>query len=269
MADVIRIILMMLYIIFTIMYRVNKGNDDEIPTENSIKWDEKRAEVFTLLVLISSLSLLQYFRIVSRYRALIKMIIECTKECVDFLVVLAVLIAGFTLATYYRQILLLDESDADYSSMSDHGYSVIMTALGDFGAQTENLDSMVLYAIFFLATLIILIVMMNLLIGIISERLAEVIEQKEKNSYFELCQLICDLENIMFWRRGEIEQDSWKRHFVWAELQQQSEPWEGRVRATTRPIDRAIKDQAKISASQNNAVETQLTSIGGTLDDVN
>jgi hypothetical protein len=56
-----------------------------------------------------------------------------------------------------------------------------MTALGDFGSQTETLDSYTLYLIFFLACLVILIVMMNLLIGMISERLAEVLEQKEKN----------------------------------------------------------------------------------------
>jgi hypothetical protein len=51
-----------------------------------------------------------------------------------------------------------------------------MTALGDFGAQTETLTSPILVLIFFSATLIILIVMMNLLIGIISEKLAEVLE---------------------------------------------------------------------------------------------
>jgi uncharacterized protein YneF (UPF0154 family) len=114
------------------------------------------------------------------------MIIECTKECFDFMVVLGVLITGFTLATYYRQKLMLDE-DEEGLPISEHAYGTFMTALGDFESQTNTLDSLVLYFIFFSATLIILIVMMNLLIGIISERLAEVIEQKEKNSYFELC----------------------------------------------------------------------------------
>jgi hypothetical protein len=56
------------------------------------------------------------------------------------------------------------------------------------------------YFVFFLATFIMLIVMMNLLIGVISERLAEVIETNEKISYFDLCKLILDLESMMFWK---------------------------------------------------------------------
>ena len=42
---------------------------------------------------------------------------------------------------------------------------------------------------------------MNLLISIISEKLAEVLEQREKNEYFELCQIIYDVESLMFWKR--------------------------------------------------------------------
>jgi hypothetical protein len=120
-----------------------------------------------------------------------------------------------------------------------------MTALGDFSAQTDTLDSYTLFLIFFLACLIILIVMMNLLIGMISERLAEVLEQKEKNDQFELCQLICEIENIMFWMRRKKEKESYKRHFTWASYQQMPEEWEGRVKATTGPINKAVKEQGQ------------------------
>ena len=130
------------------------------------------------------------------------MIIECTKDCVEFIVVLLVLIAGFSFSTYYRQVMnkLEDEEDANMGLLI-HVYSIFMTALGDFGLFTEKIDSVVLYIMFILATFIILIVMMNLLIGIISEKLAEVLEQKEKNDYRELCLLTHDLENIMFWKK--------------------------------------------------------------------
>jgi hypothetical protein len=37
------------------------------------------------------------------------MIIECTRECLEFIIVLSVLIGGFALATFYRQILLHEE----------------------------------------------------------------------------------------------------------------------------------------------------------------
>jgi hypothetical protein len=248
-ADLIRIILMALYVVFTILYRVNLPNENEIlddPTANAASeeaaanWDKKRAETFTLLVLISFICLLQYFRLFKQYRALIKMIIECTKECLEFIAVLTVLLAGFTFATYYREI-LLHTAPEDSLSIGDHTFNIAMTALGDFGAQTETIDSAILMLIFFLAALIILIVMMNLLIGIISEKLAEVLEQKEKNDYFELCQLIADLENIMFWKRNVEEVPEFNKHFTWAEYTQMPEPWEGRVKATTGPIDRAVK----------------------------
>jgi hypothetical protein len=55
-------------------------------------------------------------------------------------------------------------------------YGLFLLALGDFSLQTENLESVVLYIIFIMATFLVLVVMMNLLIGIISEKLAEVLE---------------------------------------------------------------------------------------------
>jgi hypothetical protein len=144
-----------------------------------------------------------------------------------------------------------------------------MTALGDFGAQTETLESFTLFLIFFLACLIILIVMMNLLIGMISERLAEVLEQKEKNDQFELCQLISDLENIMFWKRGNEDKDSYYRHFTWSSYQQMPEEWEGRVKATTAPIDKAVKAQGKMVAAASNQVDSHLTVMENSLEAVN
>jgi uncharacterized membrane protein YbjE (DUF340 family) len=222
MLDVIRILLMFLYVLFTILYRINKPNDDDIDESNdekAIYWDSKRAEMFTLLVLFSFIGLLQYFRLLRKYRALIKMIIECTKDCVEFIVVLLVIIVGFSFSTYFRQVMNKTEYDEDVSeALPLHVFSFFMTALGDFGLITENLDSNVLFVTFILATFIILIVMMNLLIGIISEKLAEVLEQKEKNDYRELCLLIYDLENIMFWKRKITERNDFFRHFMWAQL---------------------------------------------------
>jgi hypothetical protein len=156
------------------------------------------------------------------------MIIECTKDCVEFIVVLLVLIAGFAFSTFFRQVMNKHDNDEGKGLMY-HAYSTFMTALGDFAMQTEDLDSIVLYIIFILAAFIILIVMMNLLIGIISEKLAEVLEQKEKNDYRELCLLIYDLENIMFWKRNLAETTTFNKHFMWAQYDQMAEPWKGRV----------------------------------------
>jgi hypothetical protein len=111
--------------------------------------------------------------------------------------------------------------------------------------------------------------MMNLLIGMISERLAEVLEQKEKNDQFELCQLICEIENIMFWMRSKKEKDSYKRHFTWASYQQMPEEWEGRVKATTAPINKAVKEQGQKFTTATNQVDVHIAEMERSLEAVN
>jgi uncharacterized membrane protein YbjE (DUF340 family) len=155
------------------------------------------------------------------------MIIECSKDCMEFIVVLAVLISGFTFSTYGQFI----GNDQDENlGLLTHLFSFFLVSLGDFSMQGgENIDSTVLAIIFVLATFIILIIMMNLLIGIISEKLAEVLEQREKNDYRELCSLIYDIESIMFWKRKVAESPEFNKHFMWARYDQMAEPWKGRV----------------------------------------
>ena len=75
-----------------------------------------------------------------------------------------------------------------------------MTTFGDFQEQAQ-IESPIQYFIFYLSCFLLLVVMMNLLIGIISEKLGEVLEQREKNEYYELCQILYDIESLMFWKR--------------------------------------------------------------------
>ena len=138
-----------------------------------VNWESNRSEAFTLLVLVSFVALLQYMRLFKNYRALIKLIIECADACIDFLTVSFVLLTGLAFSTYYREII---NQDLEVISFSQHGYSMLMTVLGDFELASENNNSFVMYFVFIFACLAILIVMMNLLIGIISEKLAEVLE---------------------------------------------------------------------------------------------
>jgi hypothetical protein len=93
---------MLNYVVLTILYKIKKGRDDQVEIKSALYLDEKRIEVFTLLVLFSFLGFLQYFRLLRSFRALIKMIIECTRDCVEFIVVLLLLLMGFACSTYYR-----------------------------------------------------------------------------------------------------------------------------------------------------------------------
>ena len=73
-----------------------------------------------------------------------------------------------------------------------------MTTLGDF-QEIDKIRSPVQMFIFLISCFTMLVVMMNLLIGIISETLSEQLVQRERNNYSELCQFIYDIETLMFW----------------------------------------------------------------------
>ena len=80
--------------------------------------------------------------------------------------------------------------------------------------------------------------MMNLLIGMLSETLAEVLENKERNDYYELCYMVLLLENLMFWKFNKT--DSQCSHLIFAQYESMESEWDGRVKATTEPIKTAV-----------------------------
>jgi hypothetical protein len=73
----------------------------------------------------------------------------------------------------------------------------------------------------------------------------------------------------MFWKRSWKDKDSYYRHFAWSSYQQMPEEWEGRVKATTAPIDKAVKAQGRMVAAASSAVDTHLSVVENSLDAVN
>jgi hypothetical protein len=70
------------------------------------------------------------------------MVTESMYETRNFMMVLTIFVGGFTLSTYYRKILLLDECEPENRPIfSAHLYETVFTAFGDFGEQTESIDS--------------------------------------------------------------------------------------------------------------------------------
>ena len=79
---------------------------------------------------------------------------------------------------------------------------------------------------------------MNLLIGMLSETLAEVLENKERNDYYELCYMVLLLENLMFWKFNKTESQC--SYLIFAQYESVDSEWDGRVKATTEPIKTAV-----------------------------
>jgi hypothetical protein len=89
--------------------------------------------------------------------------------------------------------------------------------------------------------------MMNLLIGILSEKLAEVLDNRVRQDYQEMCLMILDLEtpsffNLISFRCFNKKKTNDKKHLVIAELEdRRKQDWQGRTKATVSPIKHEIQ----------------------------
>jgi hypothetical protein len=73
----------------------------------------------------------------------------------------------------------------------------------------------------------------------------------------------------MFWMRDKKEKDSYKKHFTWASYQQMPEEWEGRVKATTTPINKAVKEQGQKFTTATNQVDSSIAEMERSLEAIN
>jgi hypothetical protein len=116
-------------------------------------------------------------------------------------------------------------------------HDTLFQAFGDF-ANTSKFDKGLDWFFFVLATLIICLIMMNLFIGILGEKLSEILENKEKSNYCELCSIIYLLENYIYWFSENHIGTQQKAIIITADknYKQEDNAWNGRVAATTKPI---------------------------------
>jgi hypothetical protein len=120
------------------------------------------------------------------FRHLVQLIMQCLNEAVSFMAILFILMFGFSLSQYFRH--LIDDEMVNSEFWIDV-HDILFNAFGDF-AHSEKEDSSLDWFFFVLATFIICLIMMNLFIGILGEKLSEMLENKEKSDYCELCSII-------------------------------------------------------------------------------
>jgi hypothetical protein len=73
--------------------------------------------------------------------------------------------------------------------------------------------------------------MMNLVIGIISEKLSELLDNRIQNNYMNLLDIVIDLETFHFWRRIGTRETITK-HLLFADSKKEEEQGE-RIREVT------------------------------------
>ena len=77
---------------------------------------------------------------------------------------------------------------------------IIYTAFGDFGESETYEEGEVEQMFFFAFSIFILcLIMLNLLIGILSEVMSTILSTQEQSDFSALCDICGDLENLMFW----------------------------------------------------------------------
>jgi hypothetical protein len=90
----------------------------------------------------------------------------------------------------------------------------LLNSFGEFQVN-DSFDGMD-WTVFLLAIFIIALVMMNLIIGIIHEKLSDLLDLKVQNNYKNLLDIIIDLEAFMVWNRIWTRTDK-MHHLVFCE----------------------------------------------------
>jgi hypothetical protein len=174
-----------------------------------VKWDKifKTVGFYTQVAagLLLWIKFFYYLRIYNPTSYLIRIVVSVVWDMVTFLGVLLVVILAFsdtfyTLSNYYRN------GDGDFEEGSAEPFVNSYTeafmlayrfALGDFEGFEPN-SSYVGYILFVLSTLFALIVMLNLLIAIISDSYARVVEVQDQFALKERAQVITDVREFKF-----------------------------------------------------------------------
>ena len=176
------------------------------------------------------------------FRYLIQLIVECFNSALSFMAILFIMMIGFSMSQFFRALL---DDDMVNSEFWVDVHDILFNAFGDF-AHSEKSETGLDWFLFVLATFIICLIMMNLFIGILGEKLSEILENREKNDYCELCSIVFLLENLTAWFTKKSESDE-RAIIIYADsiFKQSENAWSGRVSATTKPILKETKKMQK------------------------
>ena len=158
-----------------------------------IKNGSNSAERYTLslLIFISWIRGITYFRITKSTRYLNKLLFQVCKEIVPFLIILFYSILTFGLA------LSANDPEKEFFNHLTDSYLIII-------GTWDNPNQPQFFSIFLLlATLLNPIVTLNLLIAILTDTFEVVKENEDVADAQELIGMIVEMETLMFWKRGK------------------------------------------------------------------
>ena len=144
------------------------------------------------------MKLLYFLRTRKQFGYLIRMIFEVVKDMIPFLVVMSVLLTAFSESIY-----ALDRNkfypDHIHMSFFEAFEFIYFNALGSL-TMVGFEDDYLVWALFFLCSLINMTVMLNLLIAIISETYDKVASTQDEFALLERAGVVADLRDFGFFR---------------------------------------------------------------------
>lgn len=154
-----------------------------------VDYFSNQTDFLALIILITWIRGVTYFRIFDSTRYLINLIFEVFNDIPSFLIVFFYTILAFSFIFYAL------DSSGDYYSTFVITYS---TTLGN--SDTSNYDKLQ-WLFYLFITLFNFIIMLNLLISILSDTYARVNEMQMIADGKELASMVMEVEMMMFWRK--------------------------------------------------------------------
>jgi hypothetical protein len=88
------------------------------------------------------------------------------------------------------------------------------------------------------------LIMLNMLIAIMSDTYARVMSEIVPSDFFELNQMIVEVEKLFFWRRQQGKPQF--LHFAYYVEQQEQEEWEGQIQGLMKKIEEKNSDNPQL-----------------------
>merc|ERR1740139_427 len=187
--DYVKIFFMMAYFVQCEFYMIDGINDGKEKNALSI--------TFSFLVFFSWVCTIKYLRIFKSLRMFVDMLGQVVKDVQPFLLILAIGFFAVTNAFWFKSHIENPNSAADGTFL---GYIKWLTTFytfvlfGDSSTQEVSNWDATEWILFFISTMFVLIIMMNLLISIIGETYGYVKASSDKSNYFQLAITVRRLE---------------------------------------------------------------------------
>jgi hypothetical protein len=144
----------------------------------------------------SFFNLLGSLKFVPRLRVLIKMFVQTLQEMSSFIFVVLVMLLSFTITFTFQE----GASEVSLLKGWENFKMMYKVMFGNFDSLEKGVGKdggYIAWALYFVVTIMIPLVMLNLLIAVISETHSKIMEHQEKSDNLSLNEIILDLENLI------------------------------------------------------------------------